>query len=413
MNMTHCKPNSRRWLCAILPVLALAYGTTASAASGFMRSVGTSEVAPRIFLMGRGIATFDGSFKNPTAGGTKTSSLINFSDSFLDAQFASRLYSGVHGGMLLGLRFPEAGSGLGPAFYHQVNVFLEARRWGLRIGRTSLPNYLIAFPTPRDGDLIDYTQVPNNNLTGNQASEYSQYGNVLKGDYYWLNSRLRLTGFVANQLSGTTGNSLNRFSLNSGGAQINYELVPGERYASWLRQLGAEIYYQDVHHIPGKRRQYSYLIGGVINLNRDPIDYWELRFQVIDNEGAGVTSVTTVQNQAHTRSQSYVVSIRRVRSPYLMPRLQTAVTMAYQHFDGINANRYSVIPNIMYRLGANTSLIAQYAYTHNQGMLQNATDRFKSDNTVTLGLTYAFGTTSNNYFGNRTSLLNVEHGYLP
>ncbi|AOU98839.1 hypothetical protein BI364_13505 [Acidihalobacter yilgarnensis] len=417
MQFTRYKSNHTRWVIAALSTLVLIHSTIASAAGGFMRSVGNSSVTPRISIMGRGIATFDGMLGKQAIGGARNNSMINYSDSFLDAQFDSRLYSGIHGGMLLGLRFPDAGSGIGPVFYHQMNVFLEAQHWGLRIGRTSLPNYLIAFPTLRDSDLIDYTQVPNA-MINNPASEYAQYGDVFKGSYYWMSSRLRLSGFAAHQFeSNTSGQLLDRFSLNSGGTQINYELTPGARYSSWLRQLGAEIYYQDVRNIPGKQRQYSYILGGVINLDRDPVDHWELRFQAIDNQGAGIRSVSTVQAQAQARSQAYVFSVRHVHSPYLVPRLQMALTVAYQRFDGVDASRYSIVPNVTYRLGANTNLIAQYAFLHNQGTLQKSLNGpyagLKNNSTVTLGLAYDFGITSNDYFGNRTSLLNTEHGYLP
>ncbi|OBS09707.1 porin family protein [Acidihalobacter prosperus] len=395
----------------------MVHAPTAFGDTSFMRSVGTSSVAPRVSIMGRGIATADGSTSDLTVGGSQPGSMINYSDSFLDAQFDSRLYSGIHGGMLLGLRFPDAGSGIGPVFYHQVNVFLESQHWGMRIGRTSLPNYLIAFPTLRDSDLIEYTQVPNA-MINTAVSEYSQYGDVLKGSYYWLHSRLRLTGFASHQFeTSSTGQLLDRYSFNSGGIQVNYELSPGNRYASWLRQLGAEVYYQDVRNLPNRQHVYSYVFGGVINLNRDPIDHWDLRFQAISNQGAGVHSVSTVQSQAQARSQAYVVSLRRVRSPYLVPRLQLALTIAYQRFDGVSASRYSIVPNITYRLGANTSLIAQYAYLRNHGGLQYSINGqgadLKSNSTVTVGLAYDFGTTSNDYFGNRTSLLNTEHGYLP
>lgn len=409
--------SSAKYLMSAGAIAAMVYTGPASADTGFMRSVGTSDVTPRVSLMGRGIATLDGSVGKTGAGRTQTDSQIDFSDSFLDGQFDSRLYSGVHGGLLLGLRFPDAGSGVGQVFYHQANVFLQSQHWGLRLGRTSLPNYLIAFPTLRDSDLIAYTQIPNA-LVNNDASEYAQYGNVVRADYYGFHGRLRLSGFAANQFeSSPTGQLVDRFTVNSGGAQARYALVPGERYDSWLRQVGGEVYYQDVRDVPGKRREYSYLASAIINLNRDPSNHWELRLQGVFNQGAGVHSVATVLDQARARSQAYVASIRNVHAPYLVPRLQTALTVAYQRFSGVDASRFSVVPSVTYRVGANMSLVAQYAYTHNQGALQVASNGpgagLKNNNTVTVGLSYSFGATSNNYFGNRNSLLNVEHGYLP
>lgn len=403
----------------VFAVLAASAGVLAPAAraDGFMRSVGTAGSLPRITIAGRGIATYD-IFNGSRAGGGQTNtSQVDYSDSALLTELDTKLYSGTRGGFLLGLRFPDRNTNLGTVFYHEVNTFLQGQRWGLRVGRTRLPNTLVMFPTLRDDDQLPYTDVPNG-LSNSTASEYTQYGNVIQGSYYWMHSLLKMTVYGANEFeTDAAGNVVNRFKLNSGGVLVQYKLPPAIRYQRRLEQLGGGFYFQDVN-VPGHSgKMLSALAGTVVNLNRNPLRHWDVRFQGLYNAGAGVDSVATVQDQALARSAAVVGSLRYLRAPYQVPRFQAAITVAYQKYLDVGASRFSIIPNVTYRLGNGFDVVAQYAYDQNNGALRYATNGRSAglahQNIVWLGMVYSFNFTFNNYFGNRNDILNMEHQYIP
>ncbi len=369
------------------------------------------EVTPRLNLAGRGIVSFNGRRLAFPAGGTDFSSLNDFSDSALLLRLDQQLYSGNRAGVVLGFQFPDVDSDLGQVFFHQVNVFYSSKNLDVRLGRSRLRSQLIEFPTLRDDDLVEFTYVANA-FSNSENSEFQQFGNVFSIDFYQYNAKLVASAFAENLAkTDLSGKRLNEFEVNAWGASLLYRLPFGIRFAGVVQQAGVTFRSQFVD-LPGRNWISSATAGLVLNLNRNPINHVELRAQTIYNFGMKGAGIGSLVARARERSWTAVGALRFLRNPYQVPRLQAAVTFAFQRFPEMEASQLSVVPNIFYRVGANVDVGLQYQFSRRSDLLAVAIGS-KTEQTLKATLVYSFDLRFNDYFGDRDSILNMEHGYIP
>lgn len=371
----------------------------------------THEALPKFTIGGKGISTIDGIRIRESGGENINTSRVDFTDASLLLQFDTGSGSGARGGFLLGLQFPDPDVNMGTAFFHQVNAILDAGRCSIRIGRSGLETSLVMFPTLRDDDQIEYVYV-RNAFSNSMATEHSQFGNMVKGDFSLIKEKLTVSAFGAN-LSETdrSGEVEDTFTLNSGGVQVNYELPAGVESEKPLRRLGATLFSQKVEE--GSRTwMHAFIGGGVVDLNRDPVNHWDLRFQGIYNLGTDIVSVSSLKDQALASYVSLVASVRYLRSIERIARFQSALTLGYQNYPDTQASRFSIIPGFVYRLDNGVDLLAQIEYERYLDELEDSTG-FRDRATVWIGLSYAFEMILNDHPGDRSSIFEREHRYIP
>lgn len=120
-----------------------------------------AQVSPAIQLAGRGVMSFN-SYNR--AGGIlvdENSAVNDFSDTGLLLGLRQKLYNNYRSRFVIGIQFPDAESDLGQVFFHQVHFQME-NKWSLfKLGRTRVRSSLIEFPTLRDDDALQFTDVLN------------------------------------------------------------------------------------------------------------------------------------------------------------------------------------------------------------------------------------------------------------
>ena len=374
-------------------------------------SLSAQEVMPRINFAGRGLVSLNGTRTLSPANTSDFSSQNDFSDSFALFQLDKRLYHLSRAGMIIGLQFPDAESDLGQVYFHQVNTFWNAEHWGVRLGRTRMQNTLLEFPTFRDDDLVEYAFV-NNAFSNSEASEFQQYGNVLNVNYFTWSSKLRLGIHLENQTETTpNGEIVQEFQTNTAGAQVEYSLPDAVRFDGIIRQIGAGFTQQFVDASNLSTVSNAYL-SAAVNLDLNPVSHWELRGQSILTLGDDSGDISTILSRSRANAISVATSLRYLRNPYQMPRFQAALTFAAKSFTDAGEVQWSMIPNLFYQIGAQVDLGLQYQYTDYSGDLAAAYGT-QSDQSIKLALIFNFDMTFNNYFSDRNSILNMEHGYIP
>ncbi|GMR14243.1 MAG: hypothetical protein BMS9Abin29_2486 [Gemmatimonadota bacterium] len=380
------------------------------------------ESSPRFTIGGRGLASFNinrASLDGP-GGGTATDdgAVSDFSDSFLLLRLDQLLYERHRAGMVIGFLFPDAETDLGEVFYNQVNVFYDAKTFAGTMGRTRLNNFLFEFPTLREEDVLDYGFVLNA-LSNAKNSEFSRYGNVVKAEAFALNSRLAVGGQVANwTVTDSTGARVDDFEINAFSGQVTYRLPGAIRYTEVLRQAGVAVHAQDVQ-VPGQRWIYSFLASGAVNLTRHPLRNIELAGQVVYNRGISdaasgterAARLGTPMGRARARSTAFMASLRFLRRPYQLERLQASVTGGYKSYEDIDASQFVLVPNLFFRLGQGVDLGVQYQFETFRGELAAIRGRSR-EHSVKLTLAFNFQARFNDYFGDRDDILNMEHGYV-
>jgi hypothetical protein len=361
-------------------------------------------VTPRITLAGKVVATTDAvAFDSQPVA----ESGINTGDSSLLLRLDKRLYEEGVGGAVVG--FGEHDEELS---LHQLNAFYRSQYYRVMVGRARLVNHLIEFSTLRDGDLLSYTHVGN----GSSSDEFDQlYGEQLAVDLY--------PGGKTERIALWSGERRNNVGVDepagfdSYGIGYLHEQSEALRYVKWLRKAGVMIDSQQVLGGSGEEWARAVFAGVDFNLNRNPEASWSMALQLIGNGGidnVGSADVVHsnpehVMHRARARSRSVVIELRHTRRPLLLTRWQGSVALAQKSFDDlVDAKQWSVVPALRYRLGAGVDLAGQVSYTHFSDGLGGGSDRL-----VQIGLIFALDTTFNDTFGERDSLLNLEHGYLP
>lgn len=390
------------------------------------------ESMPRLTVGGRGLVSFDVNGTAPFAGGETASTdfgtVNNFSDSFLLIRVDRQLYEKDRAGVVMGFLFPDAETELGDVFYNQVHVFYDSEHFGGKLGRTRLANSVLEFPTLREEDLTEYGVVLNG-FSNAENSEFSRYGNVIRGELYRMSSRLVVAGQASNwKETDAAGEELDAFDVNAASASITYRLPEAIRYEGLVRRAGLELVSQNVD-APGRSWMHALVGGTALNLTRHPLRNVELRAQGIynfgvDPDGGGLVfdpagdpapgAVTLADAVGRARSESFAVvtSLRFLRRPYQLDRFQAALTAGYKEFVGRDASQFTLVPNVFFQLGQGVDLGLQYRYEQFDDALAGALGR-KRDHSVQLTLSFGFQMTFNDYFGERDDILNMEHGYIP
>ena len=357
------------------------------------------EVAPRITLGGRVIATID---SMDLDSDPEEDEEINLSDSSLLMRFDKRLYTDGIAGAVVGLSDHDS-----EAVLNQLHAFYWNQNYKALLGRTRLRNTIVEFPLIRDDDLLTYTHVGN----GSSNEEFDQiYGEHFAVDWIF-DQKLQTVGLWA----GTRGNGEDAMfssapdSFDSVGGGYTYEQAEDLIYVERIRHAGVWFDRQKVE-MAGDTEWMSSLIAGVeFNLNKDPTENWSMGIQAIVNNGIdNVASLASVAEQARAESNSIVASVRYTGRPHLLTRYQGALTLAYKDYsDFNNASQWSIAPSVIYRVGQGIDLLGQVKYTDYDDGLGGG-----EDTAVHIGIAFSLEAIFNDNIGERDSILNLEHGYI-
>ncbi len=379
------------------------------------------ESSARFTVAGTGLVSLD--LNRTTAlesgvGDTDQGVVTNFSDSFLLLRLDRQLYTNHRAGMLLGFLFPDAETDLGDVFYNQINVFYDTRTFRGTLGRTRLENFALEFPTLREEDLLEYAFVLNG-FSNADNSEFNRYGNVARAELFGLGGRLHVRGQASNwSVTDIEGERQNDFDVNTGSGFLGYQLPHSIRYSGIVREAGVGFQSQKVD-LAGGKWLVGLSAGLAVNLSRNPLRNIELRGQVIHNRGVGPNArvdaaagtLATPMGRALSRSTALVASLRFLRRPYQLDRLQAAATVGYKTFSGVDASQLTLVPNVFFQLGQGVDVGVQYQYESFSGNLAELLGRRRS-HSVKFVLVFSFQSMFNDYFGDRDDILNLEHGYI-
>ncbi len=373
------------------------------------------QISPEIQLGARGVMSV-----NVDANSDKTTSAINdFSDSGILLGFRQKLYSNFRGQFVIGMQFPDANSNLGQIFFHQTFLKLEDRTNIIKLGRSRVASALIEFPTLRDDDALHFTDVLNPFSSG-VNSEDNQYGNVFEYTHIFKQRfHLKIHGEHFTKSPKFPNTAETDFSLNAIGMSFVYR-VPATQL--WERPVLQQIgigFNNFLTDRTGYTKEYDKMLkiislSTIFNILRDPVYFIDLRSQFIYNQGFDeITKITDFYSMSRAASISSFTSLRYLYRKLERPSLQVSVSAGYKSFTDLSNSTYQLqlILNTFYRLGANFDIGVQFQYTKNNGYMQTL---FGNNETrIQLALVYSVEQLWNSQFGDRESLLNLEHGYIP
>ncbi len=383
-------------------ILAVAAGLARPAAAV---DVG-ANVMPRITLGGRLLASQQAEWSLGKGRADRDAFPVSIADSSILARFDRRLFDKSVGGAVVGLEFPDPDADVdGAVFYHHVFAFLWDRNYRVELGRTKLRNFLVEFPTLRDDDLLEFTEIPNG-FSDSDVEEYQQFGNHAALDLFWPERRLRLTAYAAQKLDGRGRAE----RLNAWGLVLQRSVPDVIKFSDRLRQIGVGWEAQKLN-ADGDTWKHAIMAGAVVNLTLDPADHWEGMVQAIYDRGAGPTDLSTHQGRARAESLSVVAAVNYRHATFQVLRWRAGLSAAYKDYRDTAQSLWSVVPSLRYRLGDGVELAAQYQYTRRSASLARAVG-YGEEHRVEVGLTFDFETAFNDYIGERDSILNLEHGYV-
>ena len=354
------------------------------------------EVVPQILLGGRMMSTVDAGLSSTN---NQKSGAININDSSLLIGFDKRLYRGGIGSADLGITETHDGPQI-----HHLSTHYRSKYFRLGAGKGRLINSLIEFPTARDDDLLTYTHA----LNASSNEEFDQvYGKNLSLDWF-VDGKLQAIKLWAstrhNQKSIPGAGEFDSFGLG-----YAYEQSEDRIYVKQVRHLGLLLEQQKVLQDNKVKWNTTITAGLDLNLNINPEASWSVQLQGIYNQGTGnVSDVKSYSDQATSAYHSGVVSFRHTGRPLLLTRWQSAFTFAYKnHPDIVDAQRWTFSPSLIVKLGQGIDLIGQFGY-HKMG------PAFGEDTQMTaqIGLAFNLDTAFNESIGGRSSILNLEHGYM-
>lgn len=374
-----------------------------------------AQVMPEFELAARGVMSVNGQ----TANGNTSSATNDFSDSSVLLGLREKLYNDFRGRLVVGFQFPDAESNLGQIFFHQVFVQLDNHTNNFLLGRTRLYSRLIDFPTLRDDDALDFTDVLNPFSNGINTQD-SQYGNIIQyahvfNQRFWI----RAYGTHYTQNPAILGMQETNFSTNGGGGVFEYR-VPGSQI--WnrpvLQQLGVGTNIFSTRRYPGldkKEALTSIQASTIINLKRDPVNFIDLRHQTLWNLGfSDVNQLNNFFDVTRAQSVATYTTFRFLHSKLEVPTYQLALGFGYKAFTGMEhkTNEFQVVANGFYRIGENFDVGLQYEFKHLKGDLQHLSGGRSTINALKLAVIFSTDFLFNKQFDNRNSLLNLEHGYI-
>ncbi len=384
--------------------------------TGGPRFLNAQEVRPRITLAGRGLVSLNTDVAYQ--GNNRETELVNdFSDTYFLLRLDRKLYGVNRGqvmGTVLGFTFPDADSRLGQIYFDQAHVFWWSQGWELVMGRSRLENFVLEFPTLRDDDLVDYAYVLNA-FTDAPATEYHLYGNVTRLTLFqhrarWM-ERIQLSNLA---VTDRAGNPLDRFGVQMASVEVAYRLPDPVRFTGRIRKIGIRYDVQQLDDL-NDALLHAVTVGLDLNLTQDPLANWELRLQGSFTPGVDALRGATLQRPwdlARARSYAAVASLSFLRSPYQVPRLFFALTGAYRAFPDQGENRAKVVAGIFYQVGAGMDVGLQYEYERVSSGLQGLLG-FDQNHALKLLFAFEYETMFNDYFMDRETILNLEHGFAP
>ncbi|MFV1983884.1 MAG: hypothetical protein ACC657_10135 [Thiohalomonadales bacterium] len=361
------------------------------------------NVMPRITVGGQVIATADGYDYKKSAPDNKEGN-INTDNSALLLQFDKNLYGAESGVAGASIGFEEIS---GEIIFNEFNAFYWNKSITFRIGKTKLRNTIIKFPTLREKDLVDYSYV---NTASSDADLDQRYGSNIELDWYFDHANHSLGIWT-----GTRNNDANNATAPDGfdtrGFRYNYNPSVNLRYLNRVRHAAILLDSQRVETTIGDDWMQSVIAGIEFNLNINPTSSWSMGLQAISSEGVnGAIDLSSVSSRAKANSSAQVLSLQYTRRPHLITRWQVALILASKKYDDItNAKNTSMIANFSYVLGQGFNLIAQINKTDYSNDINNGND----ETIYQAGISFQFDAVFNNTIGERNSILNTEHGYIP
>lgn len=368
-----------------------------------------AELTPEIQLGIKGVFSLDYARQD----GNSDTTLVNFDDTSIMLGFKEKLYSDYRGQFVVGMKFTDPDSDLGPVFYNHIFLRIEDKKSDLLFGRSRASTTLIEFPTLRDDDTLLYSDIlnPHASAAGFEAEEY-QYASMLRGSYLvadkvWLQANI----------SSFKEDPLEDFGVNAAGLTLEYLVPESQRWnRKVLQQIGFGFNtFLDVEQPGGgSDNLINTMASLVLNVKPDPVHFWDLRAQTIYNNGlSGIDAIGDLKDMSQAESVSLLASLRYLNRKLEWPNAQVALTAGYKNFPGlqVDTNQYGFILNGLHRIGSGFDVGLQLGYDSFTGDLEGlfGKDEFR----VQAFLTFEFDTRWNNQFDDRDSLLNLEHGYIP
>jgi hypothetical protein len=339
--------------------------------------------------------------------------LTDFSDSYLMLGVSQKLYKGWRGQMVLGFTFPDVNSGLGQVFYNQVMLKVENKKNIIKLGRTTSQTTLTGFSTFRDDDALQYNYVLNPFSTGINTQD-NQYANVLEYTHVFA-QRIYATFHGENYMDFQNPNKLD---INGLGGSLVYRVPQSQVWnRNVLQQAGVSV--NNFINTPVKlndenKKTLTSLVGAAtFNLKPDPVNFIDLKMQVIHNFGLDeVKDIINYDNYTRSKGTAYFGMLRYLNRKLERPRYQVSAGFGYKNFSNVanNTNQWMFISNCFYRIGNNFDLLFQYRYNQNNGALIPLLG--ESQHRLQAGIAFTFNKIFNNQFDDRNSILNLEHGYI-
>ena len=374
------------------------------------------NVAPEIHLAGQALVTTNGSSTRDDNGNNSVASSLDSADSSVSLGFSKYLFNSTdYGYARIGVKTVEDHSDLPDNLYvHQMQIGIGGPRYELQLGRGRLPNTLLALPTLRDSDLLDFTTVANG-MSAASAEEYQVFGNSLAART-WLKPALSVqAALTARTETNAAGQVASSGSFNGGALTLAYEIPEAMMVGQGVRFASVGLDQQRVVELgngTANEAMTAWLAGLNYQLNSNPEGSWLLDAQLIANQGAQIATLDTRIERARAKSRAVVMALRYRDSPTLQTHWQAALTIGCKDYaDFNNARSLVVAPTFSYRLGSGIDLLGQLAYRKNQSTLAQATG-VESERAIYAGLVFRFDQTFNEWVGARSDILNVEHNML-
>ena len=371
-----------------------------------------AELSPELQVGSRGIVSLDAG--RTDSGGEET--YLNYSDTTLLVGFRQKLYGTLRARMALGLEFPEAGSELGPVFFHQMIFKVEDETNVVRVGRTRFRSALVEFPTARDDDALMFSDTLNPMFYGDD-SENTQYAEVVEYGHVFA-QRFWVRGFAAHLRERGDAGTDAAWRVNAAGGQLEYRVPETQR---WNRNVLAQA---GVGYTAYLKRSYgdddpsgtlNNLQGSlVLNVVPDPVHFVDVRLQGTLNLGlAAVDTLAGGADLAASRRLSALVSVRYLYRKLERPELQAALLYGHTRTlePAVAGSAHLLMLNLFWRIGENFDLGVQGAWRHAGGAMGSLLGR--DDALGQILLVYNIDESWNDQFDDRDSLLNLEHGYIP
>lgn len=370
-------------------------------------------VVPEINLGGRGVVTTNATSTDVAGDGSDDGTSLDFADSSFLLSFSKYLFSDQdYGFATVGFKTTEDDSEIADQWYpHQAFVGVGGPRYEVSLGRMRLYNTLIAFPTLRDDDLLEYRYVPNASSNAD-AEEYHIFGGQVAGSW-WFTPTLSVTAAaIARTETDDAGERTTSADFNGGAFTLAYAVPEAIKFDRGVSFAGLGVDHQrlDALAVAPEDEMTAALAALSYNINSNPERAWALDAQAIVNEGAEVGVLDSSYARARAKSRSFLAALRYAHRPYLQTRWQAALNVGWKEYaDFDEATSVVVAPSYVYRVGSGIDFLAQYVYEENAAGLADATGVDRAQR-LYLGLSVAFQHTLNETVGERGEILNLEHG---